>query len=115
MSAPPPPPRPSIPPQYQPPAYGGAGSPYGQPPGWSGQPGQPSGWAALDELDPPPPPKKRATWLMVLLGIVLGCLLVCVGTFIYALTPPGQDTFEEIGTVVAEFATEAAPEPTRSP
>ena len=108
-------PRPSIPPQYQPPAYGG-GQPYGQSGGWgSPPPTQRSGWATIDELDPPPPPKRRATWLMVMLGLVAGCLLVCVGTFIFALTPPGQDTFEELGTVVAEFATEAAPEPTREP
>ena len=52
---------------------------------------------------------------MILLGIIAGCLLVCVGTFIFALTPPGQDTFEELGTVVAEMVTEAAPEPTRAP
>jgi zinc-ribbon domain len=119
----PPPPRPdvapparpgaSIPPQYQPPP--GRGAPSGQGPAWGGQPGQPSGWAALDALDPAPPPKRRATWLMVLLGIVLGCLLVCVGTFAYSLTPPGQDAFQEVSTVAAEYLTEAAPEPTRSP
>jgi hypothetical protein len=117
-AAPPPPPverpRPSVPPQYAPPASWSGGQPaWGAP----GQPGQPtrSGWAAIDELDPPPPPKRRATWLMVILGIVGGCLLVCVGTFVFMLTPPGQDTFEELSTVFAELATEQAPEPTRVP
>ena len=103
-----------MPPQYARPPYG-EGTPQDQPAAWGGQPGQRSGWAAIDELDPPPPPRRRATWLMILLGIIAGCLLVCVGTFIFALTPPGQDTFEELGTVVAEMVTEAAPEPTRAP
>jgi hypothetical protein len=110
-------PRPSIPPQYAPPSSWSGGQPAWGAPGQAGQAGQPtrSGWAAIDELDPPPPPKRRATWLMVILGIIGGCLLVCVGTFVFMLTPPGEDTFEEISTVFAELATEQAPEPTRVP
>jgi hypothetical protein len=114
--APPPPerPQPSIPPQYAPPASWSGGQPAWGSPGQAGQPTR-SGWAAIDELDPPPPPKRRATWLLVILGIIGGCLLVCVGTFIFMLTPPGEDTFEELSTVFAELATEQAPEPTRVP
>lgn len=57
---------------------------------------------------PPTERKGRNRLLMIVLGILLGCLILCVGIFIYSLTPSGQNFFEDVGTSVADMATEAA-------
>ncbi len=56
----------------------------------------------------PPPPRKRRVWLWVLLGLLSLCVLICVGTVIFASTGTGQEWFNDLGTRVAEQATEQA-------
>jgi len=60
-----------------------------------------------DEADAPPR-RGRNRFLMIVLGILLGCLILCVGLFIYSITPSGQDFFEDVGTSIADIATESA-------
>ena len=54
----------------------------------------------------PPPPRRRRIWLWVLLGLLSLCALFCVGTVIFASTGTGQEWFNDLGTRVAEQATE---------
>ena len=63
--------------------------------------------AASDEVDAPPR-RGRNRFLMIVLGVLLGCLILCVGLFIYSITPSGQDFFEDVGTSIADIATESA-------
>ena len=63
--------------------------------------------AASDEAEAPPR-RGRNRFLMIVLGILLGCLILCVGLFIYSITPSGQDFFEDVGTSIADIATESA-------
>ena len=63
--------------------------------------------AATDEVESPPR-RGRNRFLMIVLGILLGCLILCVGLFIYSITPSGQDFFEDVGTSIADIATESA-------
>ena len=74
---------------------GGYAPPGGYPPG------TPPGY-----MMPPEPPRRRR-WLWIVLGILLGCILVCVALGIYGATT-GGDTFERWGTQLSEFSTEEA-------
>lgn len=66
------------------------------------------GAMAADAVEPDPPRRRRNRFLMVVLGILLGCLIICVALFVYSITPSGQDFFEDVGTSVADVATETA-------
>jgi hypothetical protein len=57
-----------------------------------------------------PPRRRRSKWLVIPLGIVGLCLLLCLGLFVFSLTPAGQDAAEGVGTWAAETSTEAASE-----
>ena len=50
---------------------------------------------------------KRRTWLWVLGGLVIFCVLVFCGFSIFLMTPMGQDFANEISTRAAEAATQA--------
>jgi uncharacterized membrane protein YvbJ len=50
---------------------------------------------------------KRRTWLWVLVGLVLLCVLIFCGFSIFLMTPMGQDFANELSTRAAEVATEA--------
>ena len=54
----------------------------------------------------PPPPRRRRVWLWVLLGLLGLCVLACVGFFVFAATGSGQDWINDLGTRIAEQATE---------
>ncbi len=54
----------------------------------------------------PPPARRRRVWLWELLGLLSLCVLICVGTVIFASTGTGQEWFNDLGTRVAEQATE---------
>jgi uncharacterized membrane protein YvbJ len=51
--------------------------------------------------------QKRRTWLWVLGGIVLFCVLVFCGFSIFLMTPMGQDFANELSTRAAEVSTQA--------
>jgi hypothetical protein len=50
---------------------------------------------------------KRRTWLWVLGGIVLFCVLVFCGFSIFLMTPMGQDFASDLSTRAAEISTQA--------
>lgn len=66
------------------------------------------GGMSATEEDVAPPRRGRNRFLMIVLGVLLGCLILCVGLFIYSITPSGQDFFEDVGTSIADIATESA-------
>jgi hypothetical protein len=66
------------------------------------------GGMSATEEEITPPRRGRNRFLMIVLGILLGCLILCVGLFIYSITPSGQDFFEDVGTSIADIATESA-------
>lgn len=76
-------------------AGGGYQAPGGYPPG------SPPGY-----MMPPEPPRRRR-WLWIILGIILGCILVCAALGIWGATT-GSDTIERWGTEISEFSTEEA-------
>lgn len=122
QSAPPPPPetRPGPPPpvdwrpQAPPPPPPVAPQPApGIPPQYV--PGE-SGWRMAPLVEEPAPPvRRRPTWLLVLVGILAGCMLVCAGLFVFALTPAGRDRLSNLSTQIVELATENAAEATQTP
>ena len=77
----------------------GTGGGYSAPGGYP--PGTPPGY-----MMPPEPPRRRR-WLWIILGIILGCILVCAAFAIWGLTA-GEDTIERWGTELSEFSTEEA-------
>ena len=89
-SAPQPPgfPPPPIPPQYP------------TPPGFD--PAR-QGWAP-DYMTPPEEPRRRR-WLWLTLGLILGCIVLCIATFAVA---GRSDTVGDFLTSVSEYSTEEA-------
>jgi hypothetical protein len=58
---------------------------------------------------PEEPPARRRTWLWVLIGILLLCvLLFCAFAGFVTFTDSGQNFVEDLATRAAEVATEAA-------
>ena len=57
--------------------------------------------SSLPEQEPP----KRRTWLWVLGGILLFCVLLFCGFSIFLTTDPGQDLLNDLGTRAAELTT----------
>ena len=56
---------------------------------------------------PPPEPAKRRTWLWVLVGILLFCVLLVCGFGAFLTTGTGQDLMDDLATRAANAATEA--------
>lgn len=54
---------------------------------------------------PPEEPPKRRTWLWVLGGILIFCVLLFCGFSIFLTTDPGQDLLNDLGTRAAELTT----------
>ena len=98
----PPPPPAGFPPQggYQDQSGYGQGNYGGYPPPG----GYPVGTPGY--LMPPEPPRRRR-WLWIVLGIILGCVLICVAFGIWGFTA-GEDTFSRWGTEISEYSTEEA-------
>lgn len=57
--------------------------------------------SSLPEEEPP----KRRTWLWVLGGLLIFCVLLFCGFSIFLMTGPGQDLANDLGTRAAELAT----------
>ncbi len=66
------------------------------------------GAVETEQIEQEPPRRRRNRFLMLVLGILLGCLIICVALFVYSITPSGQDFFEDVGTSIADVATETA-------
>ena len=86
---PPPPPPPQFPPSQFPPPQG-----Y--------DPARQS-WAP-EYMMPPEEPRRRR-WLWVTLGLILGCIILCIATFAVASS---SDTVSDFLTAVSEYSTEEA-------
>lgn len=54
---------------------------------------------------PPEEPPKRRTWLWVLGGILIFCVLLVCAFSIFLTTGPGQDLLNDLGTRAAELTT----------
>lgn len=54
---------------------------------------------------PPEDPPKRRTWLWVLVGILLFCVLLVCGFGVFLTTGTGQDLLNDLATRAAEVAT----------
>ncbi len=52
--------------------------------------------------------RKRSRWLTGCLAIIALLLLLCVGFFVWSLTPTGQEQLSEFATWAAREATEQA-------
>ncbi|HEV2109412.1 MAG TPA: hypothetical protein VGR16_14220, partial [Thermomicrobiales bacterium] len=55
-----------------------------------------------------PARRKRSPWLTGCLAVIALLLLLCVGFFVWGLTPTGQEQLSELGTWAAREATEQA-------
>jgi hypothetical protein len=55
-------------------------------------------------MTPPEEPRRRR-WLWITLGLILGCIILCIATFSLA---GRSDTVEEFLTSVSEYQTEEA-------
>jgi autotransporter translocation and assembly factor TamB len=55
---------------------------------------------------PEPEPPKRRTWLWVVVGILIFCVLLFCAFAIFLSTDSGQDWVSDITTRAAELATE---------
>jgi hypothetical protein len=55
-----------------------------------------------------PPRRRRSPWIVIPLGCLGLCLLICIALAVWGATDSGQDFFEDLGTSVAEEATEQA-------
>ncbi len=103
--SPPPPPPPSgfqsaqQPPCSPPPPT----TPPGIPPQYPGYDPARQGWAP-GYMTPPEEPKRRR-WLWITLGLILGCIGLCVALGVLAGT---SDTVAEMLTSVSEYSTEEA-------
>jgi hypothetical protein len=100
---------PTFPPSYAPPPPTPPGfqQPYQQqpPPGFPQQQYDPAqqGWTP-EYMSPPFQPKRRR-WLWITLGLILGCILVCViGSLLFS----GSDSWDDFQTSIAEYQTEEA-------
>jgi zinc-ribbon domain len=100
---PPPPPPPGFPSAQQPPGFPPP-SPPGFPPQYQGgvDPAR-QGWAP-SYMTPPEQPKRRR-WLWITLGLILGCIILCVAL---SLLAGSSDTVADMLTSVSEFSTEEA-------
>jgi len=85
-------------PGYPPDPYA-AGGAYGPPGGYPS--GTPPGY-----MIPPEPPRRRR-WLWIILGILLGCILVCVAFGIWGVTA-GDGRVERWATEFSDLQTEQA-------
>jgi hypothetical protein len=96
---------PGFPPSGFPPPPQGAGyPPPGQPyPGPYGYDPARQGWTP-GYMTPPDEPRRRR-WLWITLGLILGCILLCI----VSITLAGRsDTVDDFLTAVDEYATEEA-------
>ena len=101
------PPPPGFPPSSQPQGFPSASQPPGFPP--PTQFGSPQGYDpnrqwTPDYMTPPEEPKRRR-WLWITLGLILGCILLCVVGSILIST---SDTVADLATSISEFSTEEA-------
>lgn len=55
-------------------------------------------------MTPPEEPRRRR-WLWITLGLILGCIILCIATFALAGT---SDTVGDFLTSVSEYGTEEA-------
>jgi hypothetical protein len=55
-------------------------------------------------MSPPEEPRRRR-WLWVTLGLILGCIILCIATFALAGT---SDTVGDFLTAVSDYGTEEA-------
>lgn len=62
------------------------------------------GWAPPSYMSPPEQPKRRR-WLWITLGLILGCIILCIATFSLA---GSSDTVSDFLTSVSEYSTEEA-------
>lgn len=96
----------SIPPQYQPPQREAEAAP--PPPRQPvtqdipDDPGDPE-WR-MSSLPEPEPPRRR-TWLWVLGGLLIFCVLLFCGFSVFLMTDTGQDFVNDLATRAAEIAT----------
>ena len=101
----------SIPPQYPSPP---SAAPQPSPPPFNPQPIQPiqtapqeapdSEWR-MSSLGPPPKPKRRV-WLWVLIGLIIACVVICVGFGVFLNTSTGSHWFSNLATEAAQKATQ---------
>jgi hypothetical protein len=94
----PPQPGQGFPSAPQPPGFPPPGAGYG-----SGYDPARQGWTP-DYMTPPDAPKRRR-WLWITLGLILGCILVCV---IGGVLASKSDTTQDLLTSVVEYQTEEA-------
>ncbi len=75
-----------------------------------GQRGIPPQWDMAPDPygQPPASRRRRSRWLVIPLGILAVCLVLCIGLFAFGLTPTGEDFFGDLGTQVSERATAEA-------
>lgn len=106
-----------APPGFPPPPSGFPSAP--QPPGFPPppqQPGFPPQYPSPQGFDParqgwtpgymtPPDEPRRRRWLWVTLGLIFGCILLCVVGSILIST---SDTVADLATSISEFSTEEA-------
>lgn len=55
-------------------------------------------------MSPPEQPRRRR-WLWITLGLILGCIILCIATFALA---GSSDTVSDFLTSVSEYSTEEA-------
>lgn len=61
-------------------------------------------WNAPSYMSPPEEPKRRR-WLWITLGLILGCILLCV---VGSILIGQSETVGDLATSFAEYATEEA-------
>lgn len=89
-------PPPGFPAQYPQQQYQQPGFPPGYDPARQG-------WTP--EYMAPPEPKKRRRWLWITIGLILGCILVCI---VASVLLEGSDAWTDFQTQIAEYQTEEA-------
>jgi hypothetical protein len=89
------------PPGFPPPGFPPPGQPYPGPYGFD--PARQQGWVP-NYMTPPDQPKRRR-WLWVTLGLILGCIILCVAAGVLSSQ---SDTIADFMTAVDEYATEEA-------
>lgn len=93
----------TIPPQFEAPQREDVPTPAGVPAApRSDDPNDPE-WR-MSPLPEPEPPKRR-TWLWVLVGILVFCILLFCGFSVFLMTDTGQEFVNDLATRAAEIAT----------